>query len=66
MATSVFERCGGFAAVRKVVSAFYDKVLDSPILEPHFENIDMRRLIDYQTKFIASAMGGPAKFASPM
>jgi len=30
MATTVFQRCGGFATVRKVLSVFYDKMLDSP------------------------------------
>jgi hemoglobin len=59
---SVFERLGGFARVRLMVSAFYDKVLDSPRLGPHFEHIDMRRLIDHQTKFISAMMGGPASF----
>ena len=49
MATTVFERYGGFAAVRKVISAFYDKLLDSEMLSGYFANIDMRRLIDHQT-----------------
>jgi hemoglobin len=62
MATTAFERCGGFATVRKVVSAFYDKVLDSPSLRRYFDGVDMRSLIDHQTKFIASVMGGPASY----
>jgi hemoglobin len=61
MAT-IYEQSGGFAEVRKVVSAFYDKVLDSPRLQTYFEDTDMRRLIDHQTKFITAVMGGPAKF----
>ncbi len=28
----------------------------------YFANSDMRRLIDHQTKFIASLMGGPASY----
>ncbi len=62
MATTPFERCGGFATVRKVISAFYDKILDSPALQGYFEGVDLRRLIDHQTKFISSIMGGPASF----
>lgn len=62
MAQTIYERAGGFAKVRKIVSDFYDKVLDSPRLQRHFEGIDMRVLIDHQTKFIASVMGGPATF----
>lgn len=62
MTGSIFERCGGFAAVRKLISAFYDKVLESPRLSRHFAGIDMRTLIDHQTKFVTHVMGGPAKF----
>ncbi|MDP6343448.1 MAG: group 1 truncated hemoglobin [Alphaproteobacteria bacterium] len=63
MASSAFERAGGFAKVRRIISAFYDRVLDSEDLQKHFVDIDMRRLIDHQTKFIASVMGGPASFS---
>lgn len=63
MASTIFERYGGFASVSRIVSAFYDKALDSPVLCPYFEGIDMRRLIDHQTKFIASLMGGPASYS---
>jgi hemoglobin len=62
MAMTLFERAGGFATVRKIVSAFYDKVLDSPTLQRYFADVDMRALVDHQTKFIASVMGGPASF----
>ncbi len=64
MNKSTFERYGGFASISKVVTAFYDKVLDSPVLSKYFEGIDMRRQIDHQTKFIASLMGGPASFTN--
>ena len=55
---------GGFASVSKIVMLFYDKALDSDILGPYFENVDMRRLIDHQTKFIASLLGGPASYTN--
>jgi hemoglobin len=61
---TIFERYGGFAKVSRVVSSFYDRVLESPLLAPYFATIDMRRQIDHQTKFIASLMGGPASFTS--
>jgi hemoglobin len=59
---SIFERYGGFATVRRIVSTFYDSVLDSPVLAPHFEHVDVHRLIDHQAKFISSVMGGPASY----
>lgn len=64
MKRTIFERYGGFAKVSRVVMSFYEKVLDSPITSPYFSHIDMRRLIDHQTKFIASVMGGPASYTN--
>lgn len=61
---SLFEKYGGFAKVSRIVSAFYDKALESPLLAPYFESVEMRRLIDHQTKFIAQAMGGPASYSN--
>lgn len=62
MAT-IFERYGGFAAVSKIVLDFYDRALDNDVLAPYFEDVDMRRLVDHQTKFVSYVMGGPASFA---
>jgi len=62
MAQSIFERYGGFASVSRIVSEFYRKVVDSDVLADYFDGIDMRTLIDHQTKFIAQLMGGPASF----
>jgi hemoglobin len=60
MAKSLFEKYGGFAEVRKIVSDFYDGVLDDDLLAQHFRGVNMRRLIDHQTKMISSLLGGPA------
>jgi len=62
MALTIYERAGGFAAVRKVVSAFYDKALESDLIAHHFEQVEMPRLIDHQTRFISFLMGGPATY----
>lgn len=64
MRRSIFERYGGFAKVSRVVMAFYDKILGSPLLAPYFSNTDMKRLVDHQTKFIATLMGGPASYTN--
>lgn len=63
MAT-LFEKYGGFSTVSRIVSAFYDQVLDSPDLARYFADVDMRRLVDHQTKFIAAIMGGPASYSN--
>ena len=62
MAT-VYEKYGGFRTVSRVVMTFYDLVLDSDQIGDYFEDVDMARQIDHQTKFIASLMGGPASFS---
>jgi hemoglobin len=62
MTQTIFERAGGFASVRKVVSAFYDYVLEDEVMAPYFADIDMRKQIDHQSKFISAVMGGPGSF----
>ena len=61
---TLFERSGGFPKVSKIVSRFYDRVLDDPQLAPFFGGVDMKRQIDHQTKFIASVMGGPVSYTN--
>lgn len=60
---TLFEKYGGFAKVSKIVLAFYDTLLDSDDIGPFFDNIDMGKMVDHQTKFIASLLGGPASYS---
>lgn len=60
MALTIYERNGGFPAIRSLVSDFYAEILDSPVLAHHFENVDMPRLMDHQTRFITFLTGGPS------
>lgn len=62
MATSLFDKYGGFAAVNSIVFEFYNSVLDSDEVGPFFENTDMENLIDHQTKFISFLLGGPVTY----
>jgi hemoglobin len=64
MSRSLFDQYGGFGQVSRVVSGLYDKILDSPEVSPYFEDADMRRLIDHQTRFIATLLGGPASYTN--
>ena len=64
MTQTLYERYGGFATVSRLVMGFYDNIQDSDILADYFEDVDMRRLIDHQTKFVASLMGGPASYSN--
>lgn len=59
MSGTTFEKYGGFSTVSRIVMNFYEQVLDSDEVGHFFDDIDMSRLIDHQTKFISSIMGGP-------
>lgn len=63
MARTIFESYGGFAKISRVVSDFYERMLDEPIVSKYFDDVDMRRLMDHQTKFIAQLMGGPVSYS---
>jgi hemoglobin len=62
MGKTLFEKYGGFARINRVVMSFYDTLLDSEEVGPYFDNVDMDRLIDHQTKFISFLLGGPVEF----
>ncbi|WP_078059089.1 group I truncated hemoglobin [Tropicimonas marinistellae] len=62
MEKSLFDKYGGFSTVSKIVMRLYDKLLDDDDVGPFFDDVDMPKLIDHQTKFVASLMGGPASF----
>lgn len=62
MEKALFEKYGGFSTVSKIVMRLYDKLLDDDDVGPFFDDVDLPRLIDHQTKFVASLMGGPASF----
>ena len=62
MEKSIYDQLGGFTFVRKLISSFYDKVLENDNLAALFGNSNMERIIDHQTKFFASLLGGPVSF----
>ncbi|MGD2026802.1 MAG: group 1 truncated hemoglobin [Anaerolineales bacterium] len=64
MARTIFDRYGGFRKISRIVISFYEKMTTSPLTKRYFENINMKRLIDHQTKFISSMMGGPASYTN--
>jgi hemoglobin len=63
MSKTVFDRYGGFANVSRIVLDFYDRLLEDDDLGPYFETIDMARIVDHQTKFIATVLGGPVSYS---
>src|SRR5699024_5646402 len=59
---SMYGDIGGSEAVEDVVSEFYDRVLDDPLLEPYFEGYDMGTLYAHQVQFISTVAGGPVEY----
>jgi hemoglobin len=59
---TLFEKYGGFSAISRIVLDFYDRLLDSDEIGPFFDNTEMGKLVDHQTKFIASLLGGPSSY----
>lgn len=62
MEQTLFLKYGGFAKVSRIVLDLYNRLLDDDDLGPFFEDVDMTRIVDHQTKFIASLLGGPASY----
>lgn len=62
MPTTLFDKYGGFSVVSKIVLDLYDRLLDDDDIGPFFDEIDMARIVDHQTKFVSSLMGGPASY----
>lgn len=62
MEKTLFDKYGGFSAISKIVLSLYDRLLEDDDVGPFFDDVDMPRLIDHQTKFVSSLMGGPASF----
>ena len=64
MTASMYDKYGGFETVSKIVHGLYEKIAASEILQPYFENTDMQRLMNHQTQFFSSIMGGPVTYES--
>lgn len=62
MTKSLFDKYGGFSTVSKIVLTLYDRLLDDDDVGPFFDDVDLPSIIDHQTKFVSSLMGGPASF----
>ena len=62
MGQTPYEKYGGFSTVSRIVMRLYDRLLDDDDVGPFFDDVDMPKLIDHQTRFVSSLMGGPASF----
>lgn len=56
-----YDYMGGEATIRKIVNAFYPKVLAHPLLAPIFPD-DIEPLIEKQFQFLTQFFGGPSLY----
>ena len=62
VATTLYERLGGKAAMDAVVKEFYNRVLADANLKGYFANTDMTRQMQSQIDFLTMAVGGPNQY----
>ena len=60
---TLYERLGGEAGVESLVTAFYDRVLQDPELEPFFRNTPVAHLRSMQKEFFAMSLDGPVTYS---
>ena len=63
MGRSLFDKYGGFSSISRVVLDLYDRLLDDDDVGPFFDEVEMAGIVDHQTKFVSSLLGGPASYS---
>lgn len=63
MDQTLFEKYGGFAAISQIVLDLYARLLDDDDVGPFFDDVAMKRIVDHQTKFVSSLLGGPVSYS---
>lgn len=56
---TLYERIGGEPTIDKLITTFYQHVLNDPLLSPFFENSSTEKLTSMQKAFFSVALGGP-------
>ena len=56
---TLYERIGGKESIEQLITAFYQRVMNDPMLNPFFENTSIEKLKRMQVAFFTIALGGP-------
>ena len=56
---ALYDDIGGAPVIRRVLNAFYPRVLADSALGPFFLGVDIERLKKTQEEFLAMVLGGP-------
>jgi hemoglobin len=60
--TTAYERIGGEAAVRSVLTKLYDSLFEDPIVGFLFAGKDKLRIVEQQVVFTCRFLGGPQRY----
>lgn len=61
-AQTMFEKYGGFSSVSRIVLDLYERLIDDDDVGPFFDDVEFAKIVDHQTKFVSSLMGGPVSY----
>ncbi len=59
MASSLYQKYGGAAAVSLIVRDFYRRLMDDSSVSGYFDGVNLPGLIAHQSNFVGRALGGP-------
>ena len=65
MSERFVDRLGGRVRVVQIVSDFYRRVLESPVLADFFRDSSMEKLIVHQSEFITAILKGSGTYSNP-
>lgn len=60
--STIFEAVGGVGGIKRIVQAFYPKVLKNPLIGPLFP-ADIDPVMERQTLFLSQFFGGPSLYS---
>ena len=56
---SLYMKFGGEQAIEKIVTIFYNKILQNQVLKEYFKNVEVNKLRNLQKQFLCFKFGGP-------
>jgi hemoglobin len=62
---TIYERLGGDAGLRELVSVFYASIFEDPVLQPLFGS-PVATHVDHLTAFLGEVFGGPARYSGEL
>lgn len=59
---SLYEKYGGFPTINQIVLDFYQRIGEEESLASYFDGVNMQKLVEHQTAFIAKVLEGPDQY----